>query len=444
MSITADDILAATTKVTKEWTKQRKAEERNSRAYYSRDYIYSDRVNFTEVAHQILPRGYDHASGNGKYTVDKRQFYYAVREDFRKMTGREITAKYFSQNILVQYMNQHLEETVVWKITAQPRGTLRLPHVNLIVPCGTLAIDKHLHEVLRSLSLPDPPAGAGPEEVAAAIAKAKADLPFRGLDKIGVDRRWPPLAGGHRYRGVLYIEKEGFDPQLREAEVAEEFDIAIISCKGQSVVAARKFADYTCYVNGGVPLFVVHDMDKAGFEIALRLTKVSDYAIEKDLVQYEFQNDIDVTDLGLTLKDARKYNLESERCRFRGSFAADSIATAEEKEFLRSNRRIELNAFTAPDFIKWIRSKLTKHLGKKRFVPDDDVLVDAYRRALAVAEINGCIKKVREEAITKARAATVPDDLREQLQKRLTRNSKPWDKVLYELAAGLPEKGGDK
>src|SRR5262245_20357237 len=129
-------ILAATEAVTKEWTRQRLAEERGSRR--PREYVYSDRVNFTEVAHEILPRGYAHASGNGKYTVDKRQFYYAVRDEFLEVTGREITAQYFSQNILVKYMNQHPEETAAWKITASPRGTVTIPNTghDLRIPCG--------------------------------------------------------------------------------------------------------------------------------------------------------------------------------------------------------------------------------------------------------------------------------------------------------------------
>jgi hypothetical protein len=422
MSITADDILAATTKVTKEWTKQRKAEERNSRAYYARDYIYSDRVNFTDVAEDILPAGYAHASGNGRYTVAKRQFYYAVREAFRKRTRREITAGYFSKTILVQYMNRHPEETAGWKITAEPRGNLVLPHVDLIVPCGTLAIDDHLRDVLNE----DPD-------------------PFRGMKKIRIKRGWPSLAGGQRYQAVLYIEKEGFAPQLEEAKIAEHFDIAIISCKGQSVVAARKFADYTCYVNGGVPLLVAHDMDKSGFEISLRLTTVSDEMVEKGLVKYHFENEIERIDLALTLKDAEKYHLQSERFNFSGHFDDDSLATPEEKAFLRSNKRIELNAFTAPDFIDWLEKKLTKTLGKKRFVPDDnEVLAGAYRRALAAARINSCIKKAREEAITKAKEAVVPEALRGRLAKRLSRCSKPWDRELYEMVVEMLEKGGGK
>src|SRR5215469_8325350 len=101
MSELSDAIFKVTKDVTKEWTKQRKAEERGRRTRYSREYIYSDRVNFTDVCDEVLPAGYAHASGNGKYTVDKRQFYYAVRDQFFEATGREITADYFSQTLLV-------------------------------------------------------------------------------------------------------------------------------------------------------------------------------------------------------------------------------------------------------------------------------------------------------------------------------------------------------
>lgn len=91
-------------------------------------YIYSHRVNFTDVARKILPAAYQHASGNGRYTVDKRQLYYAARDEFQKATGREIKADYFSQTLLVKYMNQNPEETANWKITASPRGTLTIPN----------------------------------------------------------------------------------------------------------------------------------------------------------------------------------------------------------------------------------------------------------------------------------------------------------------------------
>jgi hypothetical protein len=412
MTVSAADILAVTKAVTGKWSKQRKAEERGRHSRASRVYVYSDRVDFTEVAPEILAAGYAHASGDGTYTVDKRQFYYAVRDDFLKATGRMITAEYFSQTLLVKYMNQHPEETAHWKITASPRGTLTLPNTghDLRIPCGTVAIEEHLRKASEPCE------------------------PFDDLEDITVDVEWPSLAEGERLQGALYIEKEGFDPQLREADIANRFNIAIISCKGQSVVAARMYVDHACRMAGGVPLFTAHDFDKAGFEIAQRLTSVSDHARDNDLVKYEFKNEVNVIDLGLRLTDVQEYSLKSETCRFRGEFPWDTIATEEEQEFLRSNRRVELNAFTAPQFIEWLVRKLTKHLGRKPFIPADAILADAYRRALAVARINQAIEDVRERAIEEAKSATIPKSLRRQLEKRLRHSPQAWDKGLYEIA----------
>lgn len=403
--ISASDIVAITKGVTKKWTKARKAEERGHRSRIDRQYIYSERVRFSDVADEILPAGYAHASGDDRYTVDKRQFYYACRDEFREKTGRVITADYFSQTLLVQYMNRRPKETAHWKITASPRGTLTIPNAaySVRIPCGTVAIEEHLAEAARPCD------------------------PFAFDAHVAV--QWPSLAEGKRYQAVLYIEKEGFDPQLREARIAERFGIAIISCKGQSVVAARRFIDHACRVNGGVPLFVAHDMDKSGFEIGQRLTSVSDHARTRDLVKYEFQNEIQVYDLGLRLAEAQAYNLKHEEFRFRGDFATDIIMTKEEQAFLRSNRRIELNAFMAPQFIHWIETQLTKYLKGKHLIPSDDVVEMAYRRAIVANHINRAIDDVTEAAIAQAKAAIMPKNLKQALQK----SQEPWDQALYRI-----------
>ena len=104
--ITGKDFLSVTRAVTKEWTKQRKAEERG-RSRYTRKYVYSERVNFTDVAPEILPAAYQHASGDGQYSVAQRQLYYSSREAFREHTGRDIDYKYFSNTLLRQFLNQH-------------------------------------------------------------------------------------------------------------------------------------------------------------------------------------------------------------------------------------------------------------------------------------------------------------------------------------------------
>jgi hypothetical protein len=412
MTISGSDILAVTRSVTKEWTKQRKAEERNARARFSREYIYSDRVNFTEVVDEILPPAYAFASGGGQYSVSKRQLYYACREEFKNYTGRELEYDYFAQTLLVQYLNRNSD--LGWRITADPRGTLTIPGADHTtrIPVGTVQIDNHLSTARVS---PDPYEEAEGEQF---------------------ETEWPSLAAGHRYQAVLYIEKEGFGPLLEEARIAERFDLAIMSCKGQSVVAARRFVDEVCAAGGGVPLLVVHDFDKAGFEISQRLTTVSEWAEVYDRVAYEFQNDIDVTDLGLRLADVDQYQLhgKAERCAFKGHFAGDSIATKEEQAFLRSGQRVELNALSSPQFVEWLEAKLKQHL-PNRLIPDDDVLADAYRRALAIAAINRAIDGAREEAVEEARAAAVPASLRRQLKKAMKDSPGAWDKVLYDLVA---------
>jgi hypothetical protein len=411
MTFDAKNIMAVTKAVTQKWTKQRKAEERGSRSRFSRQYIYSDRVTFTDVADEILPGAYQHASGNGRYTVSKRQLYYACREAFKERTDRQLEYVYFANTLLVQYMNRHPEAVAAWRITADPRGTLLIPNTGheVRIPVGTVQIDKHLRDSSTSVD---------PFDIDAEL-----------------DIEWPSRAAGQRYQAVLYIEKEGFGPVLQEARIAERFDLAILSCKGQSVVAARKLVDHVCAVGNGVPLLVVHDFDKAGFEISQRLTSVSYWAEENDRVTYEFQNDIAVIDLGLRLADVEEYDLDEEACDFKGRFASDSICTEDEKEFLREGRRVELNAFTSPELIEWLESKLTEHLGGQRLIPDDAVLADAYRRALIIARINAAVEEARKGAMEAASDATIPIGLRKQLVARLKRSPDAWDKVLYELVA---------
>jgi hypothetical protein len=150
-------------------------------------------------------------------------------------------------------------------------------------------------------------------------------------------------------------------------------------------------------------------------------------------VQYEFRNEINVTDLGLRLADVQKYELKSERCRFNGYFGEHSIATEEEQAFLRSNRRVELNAFTAPQFIEWLSAKLTEHL-PNRLIPGDNILTDAYRRALALAKINQAISLARDQAIRHASRASIPPKLRRDLAKMMKKLPRAWDVALYELA----------
>ena len=46
--------------------------------------------------------------------------------------------------------------------------------------------------------------------------------------------------------GVLFCEKEGFNPLFRAVNLANRYDLMIISTKGVSVTAARRLIDDIC------------------------------------------------------------------------------------------------------------------------------------------------------------------------------------------------------
>jgi hypothetical protein len=246
----------------------------------------------------------------------------------------------------------------------------------------------------------------------------------------------------------MFIEKEGFLPLFRAAKLAERYDIAIMSTKGMPVVACRHLADVLCGEHG-IPLFVLHDFDKAGFSILGTLQDVhhdyrfDDYGFQIEAKRYEFSHDINVIDLGLRLADVEAFSLESEDVSYRSN-PSDNLrengATDEEIEFLcgqygHRGRRVELNAFTSGDFIRWIEVKLREN-GVKKIVPDNDVLGDAYRRAAKIALVHEQLPKIVEAAGKEAETIKIPKTLGRMIRQRLKDDpALPWDQVVASLAA---------
>ena len=263
MSIAAD-IKSATKSVTKKWTAQRKREERNAKARFHRiEYMYSDCVYTKEVAYEIMEDVYKQVSGGGTLPAHARQMFYHARPEIQNRTGRPLLSEYFTQTLLPKYINDH-PEAESWWIVYDARGKLTEPHTKEQIPLGTLEVDNYLKEI-QSHEI-------GMFDFGEAF---KIEYPSKGTE--------------NRISAVLFIEKEGFNELFKAAKLAERYDVAIMSSKGQSVVAARKLADHLCHKDG-VPLLVLHDFDKAGLEISLNLTKVSDAARWAGRVRYEFAN----------------------------------------------------------------------------------------------------------------------------------------------------------
>jgi hypothetical protein len=138
------------------------------------------------------------------------------------------------------------------------------PHTNRRIGCGTLS---------WQLSARDER-----PQVVAAVFNANVDI----------------IGPSGNISGVLFCEKEGFSPLFKEVNLANRYDLMIISTKGVSVTAARLLIDEVC---GGsnLPLFVLHDFDVAGFMIFGTL--------QRDTRRYQFSHAVEVIDLGLRLED---------------------------------------------------------------------------------------------------------------------------------------------
>jgi hypothetical protein len=115
-------------------------------------------------------------------------------------------------------MREHPDETAGWDVVYDHRGHLTEPHTGHRICIGTLAVHKYLREAAKSPTLP---------------TVALPDLSFH-LSTTGPR---------HRYGGILFIEREGFFPLLERVQIAECYDLAIISTKGMGSTSARRLIE---------------------------------------------------------------------------------------------------------------------------------------------------------------------------------------------------------
>ena len=392
--------------VTEKWAKQRRAEERDrsARARRADRLIRRERpTSIKDAAASVMEQAYMAASANGTLPANPRQVMYCARPKILAITGRgNVDSQYFTQALLVDYVNEHPEECFGWDVVWDDRGHFVEPHTGRRIGLGTLAVRRYIAGYARPI-----------------LCKA-------GFADASVATYGPE----GRYGALLYIEKEGFLPILEAARLAEKFDLAIMSCKGMSTTAARLLADRTCQ-RFEIPLLVLHDFDVAGFSIAGTLSA--------DTRRYAFRSEFKVIDLGLRLDDVRALELESEPV----ALSADKEklantlrrhgATEDEIAFLMEGQRVELNAMTSDQFIAFVESKLTE-AGIAKVVPPKARLDDAYRLFARSKRV----KTVVEEAIGAIAGAeiSVPNDLSDQVRAYLAEHpDEPWERAVRHVAA---------
>jgi hypothetical protein len=232
---------------------------------------------------------------------------------------------------------------------------------------------------------------------------------------------------------VLFIEKEGFMPLLERVNLAERYDLGIMSTKGLSVTAARRLIDRICGEND-IPCFVLHDFDKSGFSILGTLGR--------DTARYEYENAVEFIDLGLRLDDIE--GLEPERSYDKGSRSSRSFnlrengATQEEINFLvgdsqNSGMRVELNAMPSDRLVAFIERKLKENnVGK--VLPDKDRLEQAYRLFDRGRRIEEAVEGIIAEIDEAEDEVEVPADIVNQVQKLLAKEpALRWDQALASI-----------
>ena len=258
-------------------------------------------------------------------------------------------------------MTGHPKLTADWDVVFDARGHLIEPHTGRRVALGTLGVRAYLG------------------------ARRPGKPESLSLNTGGV--LYPTTGPRNRYRGILFVEKEGFDPLLEFADIAAKHDLAIASTKGMSVTAFRQLMDEV-QTEGAVDIYALHDMDITGRSIYGTLTT--------DGRRFSYKNNITLHDLGLRYEDVVEMGLESEPfklgeqdlAKVRATLVRHGASKGEIDMLLVQQRRVELNAMTSDQFVKFVERRLVE-CGAKKVVPDDETLEEAYRRTLVQRRAGG-------------------------------------------------------
>jgi hypothetical protein len=244
---------------------------------------------------------------------------------------------------------------------------------------------------------------------------------------------FPTHGPEHRFNTVLFIEKEGFGPLFAAEQLAEKYDLAIMSTKGMSVTAARMLLDRLCR-RGLELILVLHDFDVSGFSIFGTLGTSNR--------RYSFDTDVPIADIGLRLDDVEEMGLGSEPV----DMSSDNWwkrertlrrhgATPEEIAFLQTER-VELNAMTSRQFLDFVEAKLKEH-GVEKLVPEAAVLEQHARRLIEQELAKKAIARVSSRIAKEAASRKLPADLLSRIA--VTLEKKPhlsWDAALAAVLGG--------
>jgi hypothetical protein len=357
-------------------------------------------TSIKDAAFDVMEEAYLKASAGGTLPANARQIMYAARPFILEATGQaKLNDAYFTQTLLPAFMEENADLTSDWDVVYDARGHLVEPHTDHSLPLGTIHVREYLQRRPR-------------------LADGSLLSLAAGLH--------PTVGPGDRYGAVLFIEKEGFEPLLRAARIAERFDIAIMSTKGMSVIAARALVDRLS--SQGVTILVAHDLDIAGIR--------NFGTLGADSSRYQFKSSPDIRRLGLTLKQATSMDLQREKQEVQGDHQRVLLglrrhgASRDELTFLAGGSRVELNAMTSDQFVAWIEQGLRQH-GVQKVVPPAEMIEARARHLLGLRRLRRDVAELEQAARRRAAEIELPADLRDRLRGELDRDpTQPWEDAL--------------
>lgn len=282
------------------------------------------------LAEKYMDQAFEIASSSGKYSITARQMYYKLRE----LAGRDdpnwetkSTYAEFTQNWLTSWLDDHDE----WenKVNFSERGNFYIDGTQIGLGSAPVRnfVDREDHRDNKFT-----------------IYGATQDNVY--VDSSNFDIKY-------KYAKALYVEKTGFDAVFRAENLAEKYDLVIISGQGFASRSAKKLLHYLS--EKGITLYCMHDLDPSGVDIYAALCQANQ----------KFKLDLNINNLGILPIDVRSFGIIPEKMNYvvESTFEKyDYEHQAFFKSFQRKTNhcpRVELNAFTTEQILSLIDRKLS-------------------------------------------------------------------------------------
>ena len=249
-----------------------------------------------------------------------------------------------------------------------------------------------------------------------------------------------------RFHKILFCEKEDHVRILQQAGWPQRHDCAVMSSKGYATRAARDLIDMVADTADREPVmvFCIHDADASGTMIAQTL---------QEATRARGRRRIEIVDIGLQPWDAIAMGLPIEDVTYDkvqpvAGYVLDRRDRMNWRNWLQ-HHRIELNAMTPGQLIRWLDDNVEKH-GAIKLAPPSDVIAIALReriewtieeqeRERLLKNAEQAIRK-KAEAHLRAIAPRLPGqtELADDVRRQLTEDRQQhWTDVIERMAHEL-------